>query len=174
MRAGLSDVATTRTLRAIPSGPKSRSTNSLTSLPRSPIRAITLISALVFLANIPRSVLFPTPLPANMPIRCPLPTVSNPSTAFTPRGSTLLIISLSIGSGGAASTGYSSVYSNSEPSVGFPSPSSVCPSMPSPTFTDKGRSIFSTTLPGPIPSTTSYGIRSTFESLNPTTSAYNS
>ena len=68
MSAGLSDVATTTTERFIPSAPKSLSINSLTSRPRSPISAITFISALVFLANIPISVLFPTPLPANIPI----------------------------------------------------------------------------------------------------------
>ena len=51
INAGLSDVATTTTECFIPSSPRSRSTNSRTSLPRSPIRAMTLISALVFLAN---------------------------------------------------------------------------------------------------------------------------
>ena len=172
IKAGLSEVATTRTLRFIPSGPKSRSTNSRTSLPRSPISAITLISAFVFLANIPSRVLLPTPLPAKMPIRCPLPTVNRPSTAFTPSGSTWLIISLDIGSGGCASTEYSSVSPSSSPFIGLPSPSSVCPNMASPTFTANGFSVFSTIQPGPIPSTLSNGIKSTLESLNPTTSAY--
>ena len=69
INAGLSEVATTTTERFIPSSPRSRSTNSRTSLPRSPISAMTLISALVFLANIPISVLFPTPEPAKIPIR---------------------------------------------------------------------------------------------------------
>ena len=89
----------------MPSSPRSRSTNSLTSLPRSPINAITLISAFVFLANIPSNVLFPTPDPAKIPILCPFPTVIRPSTAFTPKGSTSSIIFLAIGSGGNASTG---------------------------------------------------------------------
>ena len=44
INAGLSDVATITTERFMPSSPRSRSTNSLTSLPRSPINAITLIS----------------------------------------------------------------------------------------------------------------------------------
>lgn len=57
--------------------PRSRSINSPTSRPRSPISAITLISAFVFLANIPSKVLFPTPLPAKMPIRCPFPIVKD-------------------------------------------------------------------------------------------------
>ena len=80
-------------------------TNSLTSLPRSPISAITLISAFVFLANIPSKVLFPTPDPAKIPILCPLPTVIRPSTALTPKGRTSSMIFLAIGSGGCASTG---------------------------------------------------------------------
>ena len=87
INAGLSEVATTTTERAIPSGPRSRSMNSRTSRPRSPISAITLISALVFRANIPINVLFPTPEPAKTPIRCPFPTVISPSTALTPSGS---------------------------------------------------------------------------------------
>ena len=58
---------------------RSLSMNSRTSLPRSPIRAMTLISALVLRANIPIKVDFPTPEPANMPIRWPLPTVIRPS-----------------------------------------------------------------------------------------------
>ena len=62
--AGLSEVATTTTDLRIPSSPKSLSMNSRTSLPRSPISAMTLISALVFLANIPINVDFPTPEPA--------------------------------------------------------------------------------------------------------------
>ena len=103
-RAGLSEVATTTTKRRMPSSPKSRSMNSRTSLPRSPIKAMTLISALVFLANIPMRVDLPTPEPAKIPMRCPLPTVIIPSTAFTPSGSTSLMIFLLKGSGGAAST----------------------------------------------------------------------
>ena len=43
--AGSSLVATTTTLLASPAGPRSRSMNSLTSRPRSPISAITLTSA---------------------------------------------------------------------------------------------------------------------------------
>ena len=54
---------------------RSFSMNSLTSRPRSPIKAITFISAVVFRAIIPSNVLFPTPLPAKIPTRCPFPTV---------------------------------------------------------------------------------------------------
>ena len=103
--AGLSEVATTTTLRAIPSAPRSRSINSRTSLPRSPIKAMTLISAIVLRANIPIKVDFPTPEPAKIPIRCPFPIVIRPSTAFTPRGKIVSIICLFNGSGAGASIG---------------------------------------------------------------------
>ncbi len=82
--AGWSEVATTRMDRFIPSGPRSFSTNSRTSRPRSPTRAMTLISAVTFLAIMPMRVDLPTPDPANMPIRWPLPMVIMPSMAFTP------------------------------------------------------------------------------------------
>ena len=128
----------------MPSSPKSRSINSLTSLPRSPIRAITFISAFVFLANIPSSVLFPTPEPANIPIRCPLPMVSNPSTAFTPKVRVSFIISLFKGSGGAASAGYVSIVFIGSPSMGSPSPLSFFPNSSSPTLTENFTPRFST------------------------------
>ena len=44
-RAGSSLVATTTTLLAKPCGPRSRSMNSFTSRPRSPIKAMTFTSA---------------------------------------------------------------------------------------------------------------------------------
>ena len=58
--------------------------NSWTSRPRSPIRAITLTSASQLRAIMPSSVLLPTPEPAKMPMRWPLPQVSRPSMARTP------------------------------------------------------------------------------------------
>ena len=67
------------------------------SLPRSPTRTITLISAFTFFVIIPSSVLFPTPLPAKIPIRCPFPTVFRPSIAFTPNSSVSVIGGLSSG-----------------------------------------------------------------------------
>ena len=79
--------------------------NSLTSLPRSPISAITFISAKVFLAIIPSKVDLPTPEPANIPILCPLPQVKNPSIAFTPSGSGSVIFVLESGFGGWLFTG---------------------------------------------------------------------
>ena len=82
--AGWSEVATTRIDRRIPSGPRSFSMNSSTSRPRSPTRAMTLISAFTFLAIMPIRVLLPTPEPAKMPMRCPFPMVSMLSMALTP------------------------------------------------------------------------------------------
>ena len=155
----------------MPSSPRSLSTNSLTSRPRSPISAMTLISACVFRANIPKRVLFPTPEPAKIPIRCPFPTVIRPSTAFTPSGRTSSIIFLLIGSGGWASTGYSFPDVSSSASVGLPMPSSRWPRSESPTKTDNGCPVFSTIHPTPIPSTFSKGIRSRRLSRKPTTSA---
>ena len=68
--------------------------NSLTSRPRSPMRAITLTSAAVWRAIMPRSVLFPTPEPEKMAIRWPFPIVSRALTAFTPtsRGCAILFL----------------------------------------------------------------------------------
>ena len=67
--AGWSEVATTSTERRMPSSPRSFSMNSSTSRPRSPTRAMTLMSALTFLAIMPIRVLLPTPEPAKIPIR---------------------------------------------------------------------------------------------------------
>ena len=58
--------------------------NSRTSRPRSPTREMTLTSAVVYRAIIPKSVLLPTPDPAKIPILCPVPRVSIPSTTRTP------------------------------------------------------------------------------------------
>ena len=79
----MSDVATTTIDFFKPASPKSCSMNSFNSLPRSPTSAKTLISASEFLANIPKSVDFPTPLPAKIPIRCPKPIGVNVSIALT-------------------------------------------------------------------------------------------
>ena len=81
----------------MPSIPIVCSINSLTSLPRSPIKAITLISAVVFFAIIARVVDFPTPEPAKIPTLCPFPIVFKPSIAFKPKDKTSSIGFLSIG-----------------------------------------------------------------------------
>ncbi len=91
--------------RARPSGPRSFSMNSLTSRPRSPIRAITFTSALVFRAIMPIRVDFPTPEPAKMPRRWPLPAVSSMSIARTPVTIRSVIRLLVRTSGGLATAG---------------------------------------------------------------------
>ncbi len=82
---GSSDVATITTLRSMPSGPRSSSTNSRASRLRSPIKPIILISANVWRAIIDRSVDFPTPDPAKIPILWPLQTVRKAFITLTPR-----------------------------------------------------------------------------------------
>ena len=62
-------MAATTTERFNPSSPRSFSINSRTSRPRSPMRPMTFTSAEVLRAIIPKSVLFPTPLPAKIPKR---------------------------------------------------------------------------------------------------------
>ncbi len=98
-RALLSLVATITTDFFNPSSPRSFSINSLTSLPLSPINVITFTSAFVLRAIIPIVTLLPTPLPANIPSLCPLPTVSKPSMALIPvcKGEFILILSNGLG-----------------------------------------------------------------------------
>ena len=81
---GLSEVETTTTDRARPSGPRSCSRKLRTSRPRSPTSASTTTSAAVPRAIMPSSVLLPTPLPPNRPMRWPRPQVSSASMARTP------------------------------------------------------------------------------------------
>ena len=88
---GLSDVETTTTDRARPSGPRSCSRNARTSRPRSPTSASTTTSAAVPRAIMPSSVLLPTPLPPKRPTRWPRPHVSSASIARTPVPSGTLI-----------------------------------------------------------------------------------
>ncbi len=85
-REGVSEVATTRTERAIPSSPRDSSMKSRTSRPRSPIRQMTLTSEEALRAICPMRVDLPTPEPAKSPTRCPSPTVRSPSIARTPKG----------------------------------------------------------------------------------------
>jgi hypothetical protein len=58
--------------------------NSRTSRPLSPISATTVIGTSQRRASMPRIVDFPTPLPAKIPIRCPLPQARSVSIARTP------------------------------------------------------------------------------------------
>ena len=101
----LSEVATTSTLRDMPSGPRSRSMNSTTSRPRSPTRPMTLTSALVYRAIMPSVVDLPTPEPAMMPTRWPLPRVSRPLTERMPTSRGSLMRGRSRGLGGSRCRG---------------------------------------------------------------------
>ena len=82
---GASEVATTTTERARPSGPRSFSMNSRTSRPRSPTSASTETSASVPRAIIDSRLDLPTPEPAKMPSRWPRPHGVSVSIARTPR-----------------------------------------------------------------------------------------
>ncbi|MCG3122718.1 MAG: hypothetical protein GIKADHBN_01119 [Phycisphaerales bacterium] len=108
--------------------------NSFTSRPRSPIRAMTLTSASERAAIVPSSVLFPTPGPAKMPIRWPLPRVVKRSTARTPVCSGWV---MRLRASGWIGRGVSGIGMRSWmgplPSMGRPRPSTQRPSMRSPT-----------------------------------------
>ncbi len=82
--AGSAAVAITKTDLCNPFSPRFCRIKSPTSRPRSPINAITITSALLYLAIIPSKVLFPTPLPEKIPMRCPFPIGVNTSIALTP------------------------------------------------------------------------------------------
>ena len=124
----LSEVATTTTERAMPSGPRSFSINSRNSLPRSPTSPMTLTSALVLRAIMPMSVDFPTPDPAMMPTRWPLPRVRRPFIARTPTSMGSQMRGRSMGSGAGAKTGLKRVgKSGSPPSRGVPKASMTRP-----------------------------------------------
>ena len=110
--------------------------NSPTSRPRSPIIPTTTTSAVVKRLIMPRSTDLPTPDPAMMPIRWPLPTVSSALIARTPtsRGlSTGLRLSGLISR--PISGQLSSSRSGPPPSIGLPSASVIRPRSPSPTGT---------------------------------------
>jgi len=135
-----SDVAHTITERAMPFSPRISSTNSRTSRPRSPIRAITLISHCAPRASMPSKVLLPTPAGAKMPIRCPSARVVIASITRTPVTIGCSIMRRVIGFGGSAKIGrLSSASIAPRPSIGLPSASITRPSSPSPTGTDNGR-----------------------------------
>src|SRR3712207_4274059 len=121
---------------------------------------------------IPNVVLFPTPLPAKIPILCPSPQVKKPSIALTPVGNISFILLLFRGSGGHASIAYlsppSTSYSSS--SNGFPIPSRTFPKSSYEQLTFNAFPVGTTLHPGAIPVSSPKGIKITFSSLNPTTS----
>ena len=138
--AGASEVATTTTERAMPSGPRSRSMNSATSRPRSPISATTETFASVPRAIIDSSDDLPTPDPAKMPNRWPLPhgieAVEHPHPERAAARSTRPLRS---GWGGRPSTLTSCPRRGGPPSIGRPRPSSTRPRSLSPTTIERGR-----------------------------------
>ena len=97
-----SEVAATTTARAIPSGPRTDSTNSRSSRPRSPTIAITTTSAVTPRASADSSVDFPTPDPANSPIRCPRTIGSSVSKTASPVSSRVPSRRREAAGGGAA------------------------------------------------------------------------
>ncbi|OQA13739.1 MAG: hypothetical protein BWY62_01263 [Firmicutes bacterium ADurb.Bin356] len=170
--AGWSEVAITTTERLSPSSFKSFSRKERTSRPRSPISTITFTSAVAFFAIIPKRVLLPTPLPAKMPILCPMPSVNSESIAFTPSGSTSLIGARFSGLGGWLSIGYvSCAISSPLSSIGSPNTSITLPKSSMPTGTRKVSPVETTLSLGATPLRSPSGIKSSLFSLKPTTSA---
>ena len=170
--AGSSDVETTTTLRARPSGPRSRSMNSRTSRPRSPISAITFTSVEALRAIIPSTVLLPTPEPAKMPTRWPLPAVSSPSMARTPVVSRSTIPRRRIGCGGVPNIGLLNLVAiGPRPSMGRPSPSTTRPSSSGPTGAVKSMPSEVTRAPACTPCRAARGISWVRSSLKLTISA---
>ena len=150
--AGASEVATTTTDRARPWAPRTRSTNSATSLPRSPTRAMTETSAAVPLVIMDMSEDLPTPEPAKIPRRWPRPQGTSPSRTRTPSSSCSEIRPRRSGWGGVPSMPVSSSPTSGGPSsIGRPSPSRTRPSSSSPTLTGSGPRVSSTRAPTPRP-----------------------
>ncbi len=145
---GASEVATTTTERARPSGPRSFSMNSRTSRPRSPTSAITETSASVPRAIIDNRLDLPTPEPAMMPIRWPRPHGVSASRARTPSPSWSWIRGRLNACGDAWSTGtLGRAASDGPSSTGRPRPSRTRPRSASPTRIRSGPPVWLTTSP---------------------------
>ena len=165
-------MATTTTLRAKPSAPRSPSRNSRTSLPRSPISATTLTFASLELAISPSRTLFPTPLPEKIPTRCPLPKVNTPSIDLIPKAKGLVIFSRLKGGGLLASNAFLSAPVNGPLlSIGSPNPFTTLPKTLSLRVIWRGVVRAVTVSPGDIPSICSKGNRIRWSFWKPTTSA---
>ena len=134
--ASWSEVATTTTDLANPSGPKSVSINSGLPAPFAD-QPITLISAEVCRAIIPKEC-FP-PLPEKIPNLWPLPQVKRPSIALTPTESGSRIIWRCSGWIVVLCSGrYSSASMGPFPSIGLPKASRTLPRSLGPTPTRSG------------------------------------
>ena len=170
--AGSSEVATTTTARARPSGPRSFSMNSRTSRPRSPTRASTVTDASVPRVIIDNRVDLPTPEPAKMPMRCPRPQGTSVSSARTPSGSDSSIMRRVSGCGAAWSTPTcGTLCSGGPPSIGRPSPSSTRPRSAGPIGTEVAPSAPSARSPARTPRSSPSGMQTRPSWRTATTSA---
>ena len=170
---GSSPVATTTTLRLSPSGPRSRSTNSRTSRPRSPISPTTITSAFACRAIMPSSTDLPTPGPAITPTRCPSPSVRQASRRPDAQHHGLVDAPALHGRAAArprASPGRAAP-SAGPPSSGCMRASTTRPSSASPTGSSPAAARGITTQPSRMPSISPKGTSSAVEPLKPTTSA---
>ena len=96
----------------------------------------------------PSKVLLPTPDPAKIPIRWPVPTVNIPSIALTPTSKRSSIGGRVNGLGGSCSVGtVGSPLGNNVPSIGFPIESSTLPISSAPTLISNGARVPSTKQP---------------------------
>ena len=163
-------VATT-TDRFKPSGPRLSSTNSLTSRPRSPTSPTTTTSASVKRVIMPRSVLFPTPDPANRPILCPLPMVMRLLIARMPTSSGCAMLCRAMGLMLTPRSGTVEPVNGAKPSSGLPAPSIIRPSRCSPTVTVSPSPSSVTLAPGVRPVDAPSHIKISNSPSKPTTSA---
>jgi hypothetical protein len=113
---------------------------------------MTLTSALVPRAIMPMSVDFPTPEPAMMPTRWPLPRVKRPFMARTPTSRGSEMRGLSRGLGGSAKMGRN-FRGKMGPisSMGLPKASTVRPRKRRPTGISGGVEVFLMSVPGLMP-----------------------
>ena len=102
--------------------------NSRSSRPRSPTSPMTLTSATVLRAIMPISVDLPTPEPAMMPTRWPLPRVRQPFMARTPTSMGSQMRGRSMGEGAGAKMGLKRRGAMGSPlSMGLPKASTTRP-----------------------------------------------
>ena len=148
--------------RARPSSLRSFSRNSRTSRPRSPISATTLMSASERRAIIPKSVDFPTPLPAKIPTRWPRPSGVKLSMARTPVMSGCWIRARDKGLGTAPSPVEAIHWRGRPLSRGLPKASMTLPESPEARGTRRRWGLVRTSSPGHNPSIVSRGIRIRF------------
>ena len=150
---------------------KSFCRNSLTSRPRSPTIAIILTSAEEERASIPINVDLPTPEPAIIAIRLPLPNVNIVSMTRTPVYNGLVINCLFIGFGAAFFNGREwRPMGIGLSSIGLPNGSITRPNRSSPTGIESSPRVNSTLSPNCTSRISSKGMSNVLFARNPTTS----